>query len=437
MARLGRRLIPALMPAILALAVFAPAAGAAPPTPETDPFYKYSGPKPLAQIAPGTVLKTRTFSYRPIGVLAPAKAIQLLYRSTSALGEPTVNVTTVLEPAAALGTPSVIAYGSFYDSLKPADEPSYSLQGGPTAGGRFDQLETAIIGVLLLTGRTVVVADTEGENADFAAGPEYGRNTLDSLRAVLASPATGLAGTKGIGLLGYSGGAIAAEWAAELAPTYAPDINSKLVGAAIGGVLVDPAHNLHYIEGSSSWDGLMMMALIGVSRAFHVDLTPYFSEFGKQLFAKLKAASINAVLGAYSGLTWAQIAKPEYPTPESVPPYVKIVNRLIMGTGGVPTVPFLIDQGAFGELEGTAGNKPGIGEGDGVMVAGDVRSLARQYCAHGLKVQYDQYPLAHLTTALTWLSNSLGWLAGRFAGNAAPQNCGSIEAGNPLTPIAE
>ena len=197
MARLGRRLIPALILAALALAALARVAAAAPPTPETDPFYKYSGPKPLAQIAPGTVLKTRTFSYHPINVTPAAKAIQLLYRSTSELGEPTVNVTTVLEPALALSPPSVIAYGSFYDSLKAADEPSYSLQGGPTAGGRLDQLESAIIGLLLLTGRTVVVADTEGQNADFAAGPEYGRNTLDSLRAALASPATGMAGAKG------------------------------------------------------------------------------------------------------------------------------------------------------------------------------------------------------------------------------------------------
>ena len=81
----------------------------------------------------------------------------------------------------------------------------------------------------------------------------YGYNTLDSLRAALKSPATGLTSTTKIGLAGYSGGAIATEWAAQLAPTYAPEINSDIVGAAMGGVLVDPAHNLKYIEGSSTW----------------------------------------------------------------------------------------------------------------------------------------------------------------------------------------
>ncbi len=430
-----RHMTTALLLVALALMWVASTAVAAPPTPEEDPFYDYSGATPLAQVAPGTVLKTRTLSYHVAGLPLPVKAVQLLYRSTSQLGEPTVNVTSVLKPPLSVGSPQVVAYQSFYDSLNPADEPSYAISGGLTLGGAIPQVESALIGPELLAGRTVVVADTEGESADFAAGPEYGMNTLDSLRAALASPATGLASTQKIGLIGYSGGAIATEWAAELAPTYAPDVNAKLVGAAMGGVLVDPAHNLHYIEGSLSWAGVMPMAIIGVSRAFHIDLTPYLSAYGKQIYAKLEKASIAEALGQYPGLTWAQLAKPEYPTPESIPVYVETVNKLIMGTGGTPTTPLLIGQGALGELEGTPGNKPGIGEGDGVMIAGDVRTLARQYCAAGTKVQYDQYPLGHVTTAVPWIATAVPWLAARFAGQPAPQNCPSIEPGNPLTPI--
>jgi Secretory lipase len=417
--------------------VAAPAAGAVPPTPEEDPFYQYSGATPLVEIAPGTVLKSRTLNYHVVGLPLPVKAVQLLYRSTSELGEPTVNVTSVLKPPLSLGTPQVVAYQSFYDSLNPADEPSYAISGGLTLGGAIPQVESALIGPELLAGRTVVVADTEGENADFAAGPEYGINTLDSLRAALAAPATGLAKATKIGLIGYSGGAIATEWAAELAPSYAPDVNSKLVGAAMGGVLVDPAHNLHYIEGSLSWAGVMPMAIIGVSRAFHIDLTPYLSEYGKQLYAKLEKASISEALAHYPGLTWAELAKPEYPTPESIPVYVHTVNQLIMGTRGTPTAPLFIGQGALGELEGTPGDKPGIGEGDGVMIAGDVRSLAREYCERGDKVLYNQYPLGHITAAVPWIATAVPWLEARFAGTAAPENCASIEPGNPITPIAE
>src|SRR6185312_4371563 len=417
-----RRMTCGLLLLAAALAVAAPIAQAAPPTPEEDPFYQYTGSKPLSEIAPGTVLKTRTLSYHVVGLPTAVPAIQLLYRATNELGEPTVNVTSVLKPLITIGTPQVVAYQSFYDSLNPADEPSYAISGGLTLGGAIPQVESLLIGPELTAGNAVVIADTEGEKADFAAGPEYGTNTLDSLRAALASPATGLGGSQTkIGLIGYSGGAIATEWAAELAPSYAPDVNSHLVGATFGGVLVDPAHNLHYVDGSTIWAGVMPMAIIGVSRAFHIDLTPYLSEYGKQLYAKLQKASIAEVLGQYPGLTWTQLAKPEYPTPESIPLYVEVVNKLIMGTGGTPTVPLQITQGAFGELEGTAGNKPGIGEGDGVMIAGDVRTLARQYCEHGVKVQYSQTEAGHIPTALAWIPTAIPWLAERFAGIAAPQ----------------
>ena len=432
-----RRMTCGLLLLAVALVVAAPVAQAAPPTPEEDPFYQYTGTKPLSEIAPGTVLKTRTLSYHVLGLPTAVPAIQLLYRAQNELGEPTVNVTSVLKPLITIGTPQVVAYQSFYDSLNPNDEPSYAISGDVSLTGAIPQVESALIGPSLLADRTVVIADTEGEKADFAAGPEYGTNTLDSLKAAIASPATGLSSTKKIAMIGYSGGAIATEWAAELAPTYAPTINSKLVGATMGGVLVDPAHNLHYVDGSLSWAGVMPMAIIGVSRAFHIDLTPYLSEYGKTIYAKLEKASIVNVLAQYPGLTWTQLAKPEYPTPESIPVYVHTVNQLIMGTRGTPTTPLQISQGALGELEGTAGNKPGIGEGDGVMIAGDVRSLARQYCNKGTKVQYSQYPLGHIGTAVPWIAEAMTWMNNRFLGLPAPQNCSSIEAGNSLAPIAE
>ncbi|MFT3866367.1 MAG: lipase family protein [Solirubrobacterales bacterium] len=420
-----------------ALMVVAPLAQAAPPTPEEDPFYQYTGARPLSEIAPGTVLKTRTLSYHVIGLPTPVTAIQLLYRAQNELGEPTVNVTSVLKPLITIGTPQVVSYQSFYDSLNPVDEPSYAISGGLSLGGAIPQVESALIAPSLLADRTVVITDTEGETADFAAGREYGTNTLDGLKAALSSSATGLSGAMKIALIGYSGGAIATEWAAELAPTYAPTINSKLVGATMGGVLVDPAHNLHYVDGSLSWAGVMPMAIIGVSRAFHIDLTPYLSEYGKQIYAKMEKASIAEVLGQYPGLTWAELAKPEYATPESIPIYVHTVNQLIMGTGGTPTTPLQISQGALGELEGTAGDKPGIGEGDGVMIAGDVRSLAREYCERGDKVDYTQYELGHIGTAVPWIAEAMTWMNNRFLGLPAPQDCADIEPGNSLAPIAE
>lgn len=418
---------------LIALLVLAAQAAAAVP-PSQDPFYRYEGSAPLSSIAPGTVLKTRTLSYHVAGVPLPVRAVQLLYRSTSALGQPTVNVTSVLLPALRLGP--VVSYQSFYDSLNNEDEPSYAISGGVSLGGLIPDVESAVIAPALLAGDAVVVPDTEGEEADFAAGPVYGINTLDSLRAALTSPATGLSGAGKIGLIGYSGGAIATEWAAELAPSYAPEVSAKILGTAFGGTLVDPAHNLRYVEGSTVWAGVIPMALIGIARAYDIELTPYMSEYGRSLNEKLQHASITEALAQYPGLTWSQLAQPQYPTPESIPVYDEVANKLIMGRSGTPSEPLFVGQGAGGELEGTSGGKPGIGPGDGVMIAGDVRSLAREYCARGVKVQYEQYEdLSHVPSALEWLPEAYAWLAARFIGLPAPQNCAQIAPGNSLEPI--
>jgi hypothetical protein len=425
----------ALLLVLVWAALAAPGARAAIP-PEQDPFYKYEGKTPLKHIALGTVLKTRTVSVHIEGTELPITAVQLLYRSTSELRKPTVNVTSVLLPPVKALTPTVLSYQSFYDSLNTEDDPSYAISGGDPTGGEIAQVESVVISPALLAGETVVIPDTEGEEADFSAGPVYGYNTLDSLRAALSSPATGLTGATKIGLAGYSGGAIATEWAAQEAPTYAPTINSDLVGASMGGVLVDPAHNLKYVEGSSSWASIIPMSLDGLSRAFHLNLKPYLTEYGQELMAEDQGASITNEKSV-PGLTWADIAKPQYPAPETIPVFVKTANKLIVGREGTPTVPLMIGQGNGGEeLEGTPGDKPGIGPGDGVMIAGDVRSLAREYCERGVDVQFTEYQhLGHIEGAAPWLTETAAWLAGRFAGLPAPQNCSEIAPGNSLAPI--
>ena len=110
--------------------------------PSEDPFYRYEGRRALAKITPGTVLKTRTLSYHLAGVPLPVTAVQLLYRSTGAIGQPTVNVTSVLLPSLHLRTPAVVSYQSFYDSLNSEDEPSYAISGGVSIGGLIPDVES-------------------------------------------------------------------------------------------------------------------------------------------------------------------------------------------------------------------------------------------------------------------------------------------------------
>jgi hypothetical protein len=405
-----------------------------------DPFFTYSGSTPLASVPNGTVLDSRKLQLHIVGIATPITAIQLVYRTTNQLGAPAANVTSVLLPPIKQAKPKVLAYQSFYDSLNPEDSPSRAVAGAAVSlGGVIDQLESTIMVPALLAGFTVSVADTEGQNADFADGPEYGMNTLDALTAATnAVASTGVTPTAPIGLIGYSGGAIATDWAAELAATYAPAIGKRIVGSAMGGVLVDPAHNLHYISGSLLWAGVAPMAIIGAARSFGIDMTPYLNDKGERAYAALQKAPITAVLGEYPGLTWAQITKPQYNIPESVGPYVNAVNHLIMGTGGTPTAPMFIGQGAAGWEEGTPPGGANIGAGDGVMIAGDVRTLASEYCSRGVKVTYQQYDwLSHSTSTLPWAAAALPWLRDRFNGVPATQNCSSIAPGNSLAPVVQ
>ncbi|MGZ9928378.1 lipase family protein [Streptomyces sp. NC-S4] len=419
----------------------APAATAAPSAPAaatattSDPFYTYGGSAPLSAFAPGTVLKTRTLQYHLVGIPTPLKAVQLLYRTTDAQGRPAANVTTVVRSPTG-DRSKAVSYQSFYDSLSPEDGPSRAIAGNLTLGGLIPNVEAVFLAPLLTQGYDVVIPDTEGQQANFAAGPEYGTNTLDSIRAATRSAQTGLTSDTAFGLMGYSGGAIATNWAAALAPSYAPDVQRKLVGYAEGGLLVDPAHNLKYVDGSLAWSGVIPMAVIGVSRSYGIDLKSYLNGYGLEVYKELEHGSIVDAIGRYPGLTWKKMAKSQYADPNSIPAFVEAMNRINLGSAPTPASPGFIAQGDAGVLEGTFGNRPGIGTGDGVMVAGDVRALARQYCATGNSaVKYSQYELlSHVGATVAWAPVALGWLGDRFSGRPAPSDCGRIPAGNSLAP---
>ena len=189
----------AALVALLALTAVGPASAAPSAGPSTrapsagDPFYRYTGSTPLNRIAPGTVLKTRTVPYHVAGVPLPLEAVQLLYRTANQRGTATTNVTTVVQPVLRIGAPRLAAYQSFYDSLNPDDEPSVAIAGGVSLGGAIANVETAVFAPLLLAGYSIAIADTEGQQADFAAGPEYGMTTLDGdpCRPALGAGRTG------------------------------------------------------------------------------------------------------------------------------------------------------------------------------------------------------------------------------------------------------
>jgi hypothetical protein len=393
------------------------------PSPSHDPFYRYTGQTPLSRIPPGTPLRERPVTLGLGTNQTPLPAEQILYRTTDSAGHAVASVTTVLLPASGTADPKVVAYLSFYDALSNQCDPSYTLRGGNPgpANEQNAKLEQGLVNSLHQDGYIVTVPDFEDETLDYVAGHESGMSSLDGIKATLT--VLKLATSTPVALIGYSGGSIASDWASELAPRYAPHVH--LIGVAEGGVPVDPAHNIAYINGSPSWSDVIPAALIGITRSYHLDLTRYLSAYGRKIAAAESHECIGQFLGAYPNLTVKQIMKPQYANITHVRVFRKILNALIMGSvPGHPAEPLLM----------VAGNSDGTG--DGVMVAGDEQKLAYEYCHRGVPVDFQELKgKNHQEAGLAFLPQAFAYLASRFAGTPAPSNCPLIPPGNSLAPI--
>ena len=197
-------------------------AASTPKPPSQDPWYK--APAGFEAAIPGAVLRIRKAPGNLTSLATScAAAYNILYRTTNSLYKPTWAVTTVFVPQTK--SPALLSYQHFYDSVYLDASPSYAMY----SGVYFD------VQVALTKGYFVNVPDYEGPLASFSAGVISGLATLDSVRAVLnAASQIGLDKKARYAMWGYSGGALASEWAAELQGKYAPEL--KFAGAALGGL---------------------------------------------------------------------------------------------------------------------------------------------------------------------------------------------------------
>lgn len=411
--------------------VAAPAAPIAPvaeddaaiPRPHDDPFYRYTGARPLREIARGTVLKSRAVT---IGVPQSGQGVlpatQLLYRTQDQQKKPSVTVTTVVNPTGPANA-GLVAYLSFYDALGDKCSPSYTLRGGDPGAENAElaNTEAGLVANLVSQGYAVTVPDFEGTDLHWVAGQESGWSTLDSIRATESY--LGMPEDQKVALFGYSGGSIAGEWASELAPAYAPELD--IVGTAIGGVPVHLAHNLSYINGSQTWSGVIPAVLVSLGRAFGLPMDKYESRYGKRVTDEVEDECIGGFNGNYPGLRVQQLVKERYQRFLRVPAFARVVNRLIMGSAkGHPTMPIYM---GVGDHDGT---------GDDVMVAKDVEALAYQYCNQGVSVEFEVYDGAdHTQGGLQFFPTAMEFLGERFAGAPFAGNCADIGPGNSLAPL--
>lgn len=98
-------------------------------------------------------------------------------------------------------------------------------------------------------------------DAAFGAPREPGYRVLDGIRATMGFGGLELSEQTPVVLWGYSGGGMASSWAAELAPTYSPELN--IVGAALGSPVGDFRMAITRLNGG--WfAGLALMVITGL-----------------------------------------------------------------------------------------------------------------------------------------------------------------------------
>ena len=385
--------------------------GAALPT--TDPFYKWG--RPLTHDAPGTILRTRTIAFVDGSANPSLKTTQLLYVTTDELGCRTISVVTVFQPhSGSTANPiRLFSYQTSYDALGSQCDPSYTLRAG-TEG------ESGFITSLVNTGYTVIMADYEGEDAAYGVGQLSGYETLDAVRAAERRLGVPEASTP-VAMLGYSGGAVATEFASELAPTYAPHLD--IVGVAEGGIPVDLFHELTYINHASSpWTGQIPSYLDGLARGFAVrNLYRLYTSEG----IKVATTDQTQCAGTFSGLTTDHIFKPRYRDIEKLPVIVRIFDRSIMSRSGTPHGPLFIANG----LSDTTG--------DGVTVTKDVQQLAYIYCHRGVPLELHIYKgLNHSAAGTPFFEQAQAFLARRFKNLPFHSACGDIgRSGSSIAPL--
>jgi Secretory lipase len=383
--------------------------------PTVDPFYRYSGD--LAGLAPGTVLKNRSVALNILDNGPSVRASQVLYRTTGELGQPAATVATIIEPRGAGRPTAIVSYQDPYDGLGPQCDPSYNLRAEVTPVDRV--VTPGAIREYLAAGFGVIIPDYEEEQFADDAGQEEGYATLDGVRA--AERQLGVSeGATPVALVGFSGGATATDYATELARNYAPALD--IVGAAEDGVGVDYAHNIGYVNGSADWSEVIPAALVGLSRAFRVDLDKYLSAVGREITAQVAGNCLGRV--ALPPTTLQELFMPQYRDIFAVPVFAYMLNRLIMSRTGTPKGPLFL---ANGNSDGT---------GDGVTIGNDVEALAHTYCQRGVSVQFHEYQgLDHGQSFRPFSVEALAFVTRRLHGLSVANGCRSIGAGSSLAPL--
>ncbi|MFG1796294.1 lipase family protein [Nocardia sp. NPDC049149] len=262
-----------------------------PSPPELDPAFYQPDPAIVAAKQPGEIIAAREVHVSLYSVLPyNVDSWQLSFRSTNTRGEPIAAVTTVAKPRGNNnGVPrNLLSFQFAPDSMAQYCSPSYVLQLAsvpPNITGALNIPAEFINAVTTLgLGWALNMPDYDAPYMAFGAGPLNARITLDSIRAAENFELLGLEGARTkVGLLGYSGGAIATGHTAELKASYAPELN--IVGSAMGGIPADLVRMIK-LASNNVGSGLLLSGMLAAAREYP-ELAAYYeqhmNDFGKAM----------------------------------------------------------------------------------------------------------------------------------------------------------
>jgi len=396
---------------VLSLLPGAPAQAA----PLTDPgdatrpaFYQAPAQLPAQN---GAIIKAEPapFHLDPLNLRGTLITSQrIMYKTTNRTGTPVGVTGTVITPKTAWSGPGkrpLISFAVGTQGLADQCAPSRLLAFAA-------EYEEVFVGTLLSRGYAVAITDYEGLGTagihTYMDRVSQGRAVLDMARAAISLPGTGLSAQSPIGVDGYSQGGGAAAAAAELAPSYAPELQIK--GVSAGAVPADLTAVGTSLDGGL-YAEFMLFALDGLFSSYGVDPASFLNAAGQAKAAEVSGHCVwNLPQNSYvkmanlssSGQSFTQLA-------QQAPISTMLADQFIGRAR--PGAPVLITHSVA----------------DDVIPYRVGKGLAQRWCTAGTTVNFVPTPVpTHVGGAAPHFAATLAFFEARFRGLPATNNCWTL-----------
>ncbi|MFK4799989.1 lipase family protein [Streptomyces sp. MPA0124] len=398
---------------------------------EIPAFYTPTSELPGAD---GTLIRTEplplALSLPGIDGPLPGRATRLMYKSTDANGEAVAVTGAYIEPAAKWrggGPRPLVAVAP--GTMGQGDQCAASMAlehplrfNGQTVSVGYEDLS---VYRLLLRGVAVVVTDYVGLGTTdrlhtYVNRVDGAHAVLDAVRAARSLDQASVTSESRVGLFGYSQGGGATAAAAELQPSYAPDV--RLAGTYAGAPPADLTEVTEAIDGGDLAGALgwSLNGFLQTEPALRPLADRYVNEAGEEALRDLSTMCVGDALFGYGGRSSTAWTK----TGQSL-------GDIIRAEPALQT--FLAEQ-RIGSLKPGSPVRVATGTGDDLVPHAQARRLAVEWCDKGAKVTYVPVVLPgvgsgllnHFAPLLADQGNAVSWLTDRLSGEPAGSNCWSM-----------